>query len=168
MAKLRYVEISRRNPMSRILVGAGNTCSSTVVCGDVCITIERAGNKKCKPKIEYDHCGHACHVPSCPPIAKVCALEIDDDGYAVFQWPTELFDMKEGWYTGVVTTGCYVCGEFPVRIGPRCNVIKVETEIMGPDSACWVTCDDEPCVDEICQTPSSNTGKVTYKPAYDY
>ena len=166
MAKLRYVEISRRNPITRILVGAGNACDYTTPCGEVCITIERAGAKNCKPKVDYDACGNACHVSHCEPIAIVCALEVDENGYAVFQWPTELLSFPEGWYIGTVTNGCSKCGEFPVRIGPRCNVIKVETEISGPDSACWVTCDDEPCVTPVCPTPRFGDQRTTYKPSY--
>jgi hypothetical protein len=72
---------------------------------------------------------------------------------------------KEGWYTGTVVSECSVCGEFPVRIGPRCNVIKVETEIAGPDSACIVTCDDDACSTAICPPKSANTQEV-YRPAY--
>jgi hypothetical protein len=166
MANLRYVEISNRNPVTRILVGQGNSCNPYAICGDVCITIERAGSKNCKPKPQYDDCGQACYsAPQCAPVAVVCALEVDDNGYAVFQWPRELMAMQEGWYTGTVMNGCSKCGEFPVRIGPRCNVIKVETEIMGPDNACWVTCDDETCSSPICPTPSNKPINV-YTPAY--
>jgi hypothetical protein len=166
MSNLRYVEISHRNPITRILVGSGNSCNSYQPCGEVCIIIERAGSKNCKPKVEYDYCGQVCHTPTCPPVAKVCALEVDHDGYAVFQWPDELKYFPEGWYTGTVVNGCSKCGEFPVRIGPRCNVITVETEIMGPDNACWVTCDDKPCDTPICPTSIENT-KAVYKPAYE-
>jgi hypothetical protein len=163
---LRYVEISRRNPITRIMVGAGNSCSPYPVCGDVCIIIEKAGSKNCKPKQQYDSCGYTCHVPQCEPVAKVCALEVDNDGYAIFQWPQALFSFQEGWYTGTVVNECGTCGEFPVRIGPRCNVIEVETIISGPDSACWISCDDNSCNTPIC--PDNNqTEKTVYTPTYE-
>jgi hypothetical protein len=163
---LRYVEISKRNPVTRIFVGGGNSCNSYSLCSDVCIVIEREGSKKCSPKIEYDQCGNACH-PVCDTfVAKVCAQEIDANGYAVFVWPKELMGIREGWYTGTVVSGCNTCGVFPVRVGPRCNVIKVETHIMGPDSACVVTCDDDPCVTPICPTGTTGTPNV-YTPAYE-
>ena len=164
--KLRYVEISRRNPTTRILVGGGNSCSSYKVCGEVCIIIERAGSKKCAPKTTYDDCGNTC-APQCETfVAQVCAEEIDADGYAVFRWPTELMSLKEGWYTGTVMIGCGSCGEFPVRIGPRCNVIHVETEISGPDSGCIVTCDDDPCQTDVCPPKSTGNSLPVYTPPY--
>lgn len=163
--QLRYVEISKRNPVTRIFVGGGNTCNPYSTCSDFCIIIEREGSKKCSPKIEYDACGNACH-PQCDTfVAKVCAQEIDANGYAVFVWPNELKNIREGWYTGTVVSGCNTCGVFPVRVGPRCNVIKVETHIMGPDSGCVVTCDDAPCVTPICPTGSSEQVTV-YVPSY--
>jgi hypothetical protein len=163
---LRYVEISKRNPVTRIFVGGGNSCNSYSLCSDVCIVIEREGSKKCSPKIEYDQCGNACH-PVCDTfVAKVCAQEIDANGYAVFVWPKELMGIREGWYTGTVVSGCHTCGIFPVRVGPRCNVIKVETHIMGPDSACVVTCDDDVCVTPICPTGKAEAPNA-YVPSYE-
>jgi hypothetical protein len=151
--QLRYVEISRRNPITRIFIGGGNKCNPYAICSDVCITIEMAGSKKCAPKPTYDSCGNTCQ-PGCDTfVATICAEEIDANGYAVFHWPEYLMQQREGWYTGTVHSGCHSCGEFPVRIGPRCNVIHVETIISGPDSACIISCDDD-----MCQTSTPCTG----------
>jgi hypothetical protein len=163
---LRYIEVSRRNPITRILVGSGTSCCYSPVSGDVCLNIERAGASNCTKKVKYNACCQAEPVPLCEKVAAhVCALEIDEDGYAVFEWPEELFDLQEGWYVGRVMTGCNECGELPLRIGPRCNVIEVETVICGPDKLCEVGCPDE-CPDEICPTKTKGTGNI-YTPDYE-
>lgn len=163
--QLRYIEISRRNQASRIFVGSGNICSATSIgCGEVCIDIVRKGSYNCK-KVEYDTCGNAIVSPLCPrDVATVCALEIDDDGFAVFEWPAELLSLNEGWYEGHVRVGCDTCAVLPLRIGARCNVIEVETIISGPDSLCDAGCDPV-CADEICPPQSTPSGTI-YIPDY--
>ena len=166
MSKLRYIEISRRNMMSKILVGSGgSSCNySAIPCGDYSINIRRAGKDKCKTKVQVDECGTCKPVPLCDQnVAIVKASEIDDNGYAVFVWPTALLNLKEGWYEGVITNGCFTCGIVPLRIGPRCNVLKVETDILGPDSACWIDCDDA-CPTDICPTTTSTKLTTVYVP----
>ena len=156
--QLRYIEISRRNPISRILLG-GSACNG----GDVKITIRRAGNGKCAPKIKYNACCQAEEVPLCDTfVAEVSVLEIDDNGYAVFEWPAYLFEEKEGWYTGTITIGnsCSNCGEVPVRIGPRCNVVEVERIVVGPDMLCAVGCDDG-CDNDVCPPKKPGIGSTT-------
>lgn len=162
---LRYIEISRRNQVSRIFVGTGSHCArNSIGCGDVCIDIRRAGQYNCET-VKYNACCQPEPVPMCElNVAHVCALEIDDDGYAVFEWPDELLDLKEGWYEGYVMSGCSNCGQVPVRIGPRCNVIEVETVISGPDSLCYVGCEDE-CKDEVCPPRTKDSRKI-YTPEY--
>lgn len=167
--QLRYIEISRRNPVTRIFVGTGSSCSKSPTCGDMCIDIERAGQKNstCAPKVTYNACCQPEPVSQCETnVAHVCASQIDEEGYAVFEWPSSLLSLKEGWYTGTLVSGCSICGEVPVRIGPRCNVLEVEKVVVGPDSACWVGC-DETCVDEICaHNTTTNTTTAVYVPAY--
>lgn len=165
--KPRYIEISRRNRMSRIFVGVGYGCQKqSMTCGDICIDIRRAG------QYYNDHhssksCG-TCYdgpPPACEPqVAHVCALEIDDDGYAVFEWPIELLNLKEGWYDGVIISDCQSCGIVPIRVGPRCNVIEVENIVSGPDCLSYVGCEDE-CVDTICGK-SDTDGRPVYVPSY--
>lgn len=171
---LRYIEISRRNPVTKILVGSGTTCNPGSSCGDICIEIRRAGQSNCNP-MPSDCPDNPCCSPepllACPTfVARVCALDLDDRGYAIFEWPKELYDIKEGWYEGHLTSGCFDCAVLPIRVGPRCNVIEVETEISGPDSKCWVGCEDE-CLEEICATkPATSTvnqGKTIYIPDYN-
>lgn len=177
--QLRYVEISQRNPITRIRVGSGGGCNHGSVCDDVCIEIRRAGHENCHPEVscpdnpcECHTCScNKCHSGSCDPctfVANVCALEVDDAGYAVFEWPDYLKEQKEGWYEGYVMTGCSCCGVFPVRIGPRCNVIEVETVISGPDSKCTVGCEEE-CRDGACHPKYGSGSKVSgeiYVPDY--
>lgn len=171
--KLRYVEISHRNPITRIRVGYGSGCGASSICGeDVCIEIRRAGQENCHSecRIIDNPCGCGCGQPKplCDTfVARVCALEVDDDGYAVFEWPEELKEICEGWYEGTVMTGCFECGKVPIRVGPRCNVIEVETEISGPDSKCAVGCEDE-CRDTVCHPKYSGkqiSGEI-YVPDY--
>lgn len=165
---LRYIEISRRNQVSRIFVGTGATCSkNSIRCGDICIDIVRAGAYNCSAPIQYNACCQPQPEPLCDPIAAhVCAVEIDEEGYAVFEWPLELLDLKEGWYEGHIVSNCNKCGTIPVRIGPRCNVIKVEEIVNGPDSLCVVGCDDN-CADNICgPKPSTASDKKVYVPTY--
>lgn len=160
MAKqLRYVEISARNPITKMMLSG--------TCGDVCITIRRAGADSCTPPPTFDSCSNTCVKPRCElDVATVCALEVDDDGYTVFEWPKNLHnELREGWYTGIIMNGCANCGEIPVRVGPRCNVVEVETEIFGPDSACWIGCDDDCPQEQICPTTSTGT-KTAYVPSY--
>jgi hypothetical protein len=157
--QLRYIEISQRNMMSRILVGSGasNCNSGPVPCEAFSVTIRRAGSDKCTPQTNYDNCGNVILSANCDQnVAVVKAQEIDASGYAVFVWPATLLNLKEGWYEGHVSNGCDSCGVFPLRIGPRCNVLKVETEILGPDSACWVGCDDACPPGEICPPKTSS------------
>lgn len=163
--QLRYVEISHRNPRTRLFVGMGNQCFRTNTCDSFCIEIIRAGGQDCRAPVEYSACCQPQPKPMCDPhVATVCALEVDDDGYAVFEWPKALMELTEGWYIGIVKSDCHVCGEFPVRIGPRCNVIEVETTVMGPDNACWVGCEDD-CNDDICK-PRTPQAKTVYRPDY--
>lgn len=172
--QLRYVEISRRNPVTRIKLGSGSSCNAGTICGsdDVFILLSRAGSENCHPVCDYRDNPCSCNsyrTTCCMPFAKVCALEIDDYGYAVFHWPKELMEMKQGWYEGEVYTGCSFCGKFPVRIGPRCNVLEVETTIIGPDSLCAVGCNDDPCVDGPCHpkyTTHRDNNKI-YVPNYE-
>lgn len=173
MKQLRYVEVSRRNPITRIRVGYGAGCGAGYICDDVCMIIKRAGQEKCHPVCNYpdNPCDCGCGKPKtlCDTfVAKICALEIDDNGYAVFQWPTDLMEQKEGWYEGHLMTGCSSCGVIPLRIGPRCNVIEVETEIFGPDNACAVGCEDS-CSDGMCHPKYSGddiSGEI-YVPDYE-
>jgi hypothetical protein len=167
---LRYIEISHRNRSTRIFVGQGNMCHRVNVCGDVCIDIKRAGKEICGPKVVYDSCCNPTPVPMCEAqVAHVCALEIDEEGYAVFEWGDELLKLKEGWYEGHVKTGCDTCGIVPLRVGPRCNVLEVETEISGPDNACYVGCED-PCEKPICPVSGGIMGQSTtvHVPDYNY
>lgn len=156
MFDLRYVEISRRNPITRLLVGHGTPCE------DVCIDITRAGAKstncgsQCPPN---NPCQCGSTLQACQTVTTVCALEIDDDGYAVFEWPTSLLELKQGWYEGTVRTGCSTCGVVPIRIGPRCNVLEVETKILGPDCLGPVACETG-CQDEICPTKTASGKEV--------
>ncbi len=165
---LRYIEISRRNQVSRILVGTGSSClRNSIGCGDVCIDIRRAGQYNCNSPIKYNACCQPEPVPLCDlNVAHVCALEIDDDGYAVFEWPNELLNLKEGWYEAHVMSGCSDCGVLPLRVGPRCNVIEVETVVNGPDSLCYVGCEDD-CETEICPTNNYNNTSKVYIPDYE-
>lgn len=173
--QLRYIEISRRNRTTRIFVGQGGGCDRMTVCGDVCIDIERAGKKDCNgcctPSPCYDtSCGCAtskCQCRTCceKSVAHVCATEIDSEGYAVFHWDSDLLNLKEGWYEGHVKTGCDTCGILPVRIGPRCNVIEVETKVSGPDNLCWADCDDQ-CDYDVCSTSSKSKTATIYVPEY--
>lgn len=158
MGQLRYVEISRRNPITRILVGGG------LCAGDITMEIRRSGSDKCAPKTKYNACCQIEEVPRCDVnVATVTALEIDDNGYAIFEWPTSLLSLKEGWYQGTIRSGCSNCGEIPIRIGPRCNVLKVETDILGPDSLCEVGCDDD-CPTDVCKTSTSGVLTKVYIP----
>ena len=162
---LRYIEISRRNPVTRIMTGS---------CGDICIEIRRAGQENCFPVVDFcpdNPCQCGPKKTMCDTfVSRVCALEVDSDGYAIFEWPTNLMNITEGWYEGhLISNNCNCCGIVPVRIGPRCNVIEVETEIMGPDGKCWVGCEDE-CLDTICETKkitsSTGNGANIYIPDY--
>lgn len=167
-SKLRYIEISLRNPVTRLMLGSGSSCDPIPTCDDVCIEIRRAGKKDCGR--DYDPC--TCHdtwdcckpCDPCEQVATVCALEIDEEGYTVFEWPTFLLDFKEGWYEGYVMSNCQCCGVLPIRIGPRCNVLEVEHVVVGPDSACVVGCEDD-CVDQICP-PKYKRREVDEKPHY--
>lgn len=171
MAKqLRYIEISNRNPITRILIG------NRARCEDVSIRIIRAGSKDCgcntvcAPDNPCTACGTSgskscggnCYTSFNPSSIGCCtdvtvqALEIDDDGYAVFQWPNSATSLPEGWYDGIVTNGCDICGKLPVRVGARANVLKVETDILGPDHMCQETCTTDGC-DPICPT-KTDTG----------
>ena len=122
----------------------------------------------CAPKVEYDSCCQPIVKMPCETlVARVCAIDIDDNGFAVFEWPTALFGYPEGWYEGHVMTGCNSCGVLPLRIGPRCNVVEVEFVTVGPDCADWVGCDDGKCVDEICPTNNKGSTKTVYVPDYE-
>lgn len=163
MDRLRYIEISRRNPVTKVRVGGGN-------CSDICIEIIRAGIEKCTPKCNYQDnpCGCNNTKTLCDPfVAKVCATEIDDDGFAIFEWPEKLYNLKEGWYEGIVMNDCHVCGTLPLRIGPRCNVVEVEYMPIGPDNACAVGCDDD-CRDTACHPKYTDpcNGADNYTPSY--
>lgn len=166
---VRYIEVSRRNPFTKLFVGSGSGCSNLgPVCGDICIEIVRAGKEKCEPEQKYNACCKPEPRPICDRhVAHVCAKEIDKEGYAIFEWPEELYNFKEGWYNAIVKTGCDECGVFPLRIGPRCNVISVETIISGPDNACWVDCEDE-CYRDPCLTGDEKyDNNETYIPKYE-
>lgn len=167
----RYIEVSQRNPQTRILVGSGTACCHSPVYGDVCIEIERAVSHEYKGFHKHKTQYNSCCQPECKPLcdkiaAHVCALEVDEEGYAVFEWPPELFNLEEGWYTGRILNGCSECGELPLRIGPRCNVIEVEHIVAGPDDKCWVGCPDE-CPDVVCPTASKKHGNNIYTPDYE-
>ena len=167
--QLRYIEISHRNRMSRLFVGKGGGCSRVNICGDVCIDIKRAGQESCTPQIQYDSCCNPAPKPLCElNVAHVCATEIDEEGYAVFEWTEDLLELKQGWYEGHVKTGCDTCVVIPLRVGPRCNVIEVETRISGPDNMCYVGCDD-PCETDICPTNGGRSNQQTtiYIPDYE-
>lgn len=156
--KLRYIEVSRRNPVTKLLMGN--------VCGEVCIEIKRAGHYDCEPKVEYNACCQPEPKPLCDlNVTKVCALEVNDDGYAIFEWPSELYSFKEGWYEGYVMVGCNCCAILPLRIGPRCNVLEVETVVSGPDDKCWVGCDED-CEYDLCSTKETSN-LTTYVPDYE-
>ena len=167
-SKLRYIEVSRRNPVTRILVGTGSQCGYPVqrTCNDICIEIRRAGHgSKCPPETKYNACCQPEPVPFCDlNVMTVCSDDIDDEGFAIFVWPEELYHFKEGWYEGHVVSDCHECGVLPLRIGPRCNVLEVEHVVAGPDSACWVGCDDD-CNDDVCP-PKRNVNMNTYIPSY--
>lgn len=171
----KYLEISQRNQVSRIFIGKGSTCSRKPIdCNDVCIDIVRAGVYDCRdePQTCYrDCCGKTVHIPKCDPnVATVCAVEIDDDGWAVFEWPKNLLGLKQGWYQGFIRSACSECGEIPIRIGPRCNVIEVETIVSGPDSACYVGCDEDVCGTDPCLDGFDKHGqpvKPIYRPTYE-
>lgn len=170
MKQLRYIEVSRRNPVTKIRVGYGSRCGPGLACEDVCVEIRRAGADKCVSKCNYhdNPCGCTVPKPICDPfVARVCALEIDDEGFAIFEWPEKLFNLTEGWYEGHVMTDCYTCGVLPLRVGPRCNVLEVETMPIGPDSACNVGCEDE-CRDTVCHPKYSadESGAENYIPNY--
>lgn len=166
----RYLEISQRNMVSRIFIGKGSGCSGKgISCNDICIDIIRAGAYKCTHAHGLNSC--ACHsqpIPICDPVAAtVCAKEIDDDGWAVFEWPNSLLSLKEGWYEGKINSSCSTCGEIPVRVGPRCNVIEVETIVSGPDSACFVGCDEDCGVDPCLDGKPGTVNQTTYNPGYE-
>lgn len=159
MKQPRYIEISRRNPVTKIKVGYGTSCSPTLACDDICIEIVRSGSKNCNDSCcpPDNPCGCNTKKSNCcdPFVAKVCAIEVDEDGFAVFEWPPKLFNFKEGWYEGNVTVGCSNAGVLPIRIGPRANVLEVEMVVIGPDNACAVGCED-PCVDTVCHPKYSD------------
>lgn len=167
----RYIEISNRNRTSRIKL------SGSCACGDVEICIRRAGYDKCCPadRCQPDNpCSCDCSKPknSCGcdlDVATVEALEVDADGFTVFEWPDELLSLKEGWYEGHIQNGCNLCGVVPIRVGPRCNVIEVETVVSGPDVLCWVGCPNGCPNEDVCLCPSSkskSSGVTVYVPDY--
>lgn len=163
----RYIEISSRNTVTRIFVGTSSSCgkSCSSPCSEICINIRRAGKSNCKEAEIYNSCCGYEPKPLCDrDVATVCAIEIDSEGYAVFEWPSHLLNLTQGWYEAEVVSHCNVCAILPLRIGPRCNVIEVETTIAGPDNLCYVGCEDD-CVDEICPSGHSDQRPV-YKPKY--
>lgn len=172
----RYIEVSLRNPVSKILVGNNYSggCSScgtstTNCASNVCIDIQRAGFDNCSLSNTFNTCCSQKIKPLCnSSIAHVCATEIDDNGYAIFVWPKELYNLKEGWYEGhVITNGCNECAVLPLRIGARCNVVKVEAEVFGPDCADWVSCDTGCKTLDPCESQQeNNSGKTKYVPSY--
>ena len=164
--QLRYIEISSRNTVSRIFVGSSSSCSKSCanICDQICINIRRAGKSNCKEAQVYDSCCGYAPLPTCDrDVATVCAVEIDNEGYAVFEWPSELLSLTQGWYEAEVVNHCNVCAVLPLRIGPRCNVIEVETTVAGPDDLCYVGCEDE-CEYTICGNKKDS--RPVYEPKY--
>lgn len=167
-AQPRYLEASWRNRASRIFIGGDSKCKPVPICGDVCITVKRAGDSQCNsvPQPNDNLCGQKTVSPCDLTVVTVCASEIDDSGYAIFEWPRELITAEEGWYEAHIEGGCSSCGILPLRVGPRCNVIEVENIIAGPDCKDWVTGCDDGCEEETCPTSGSNSADVVhiYKP----